>query len=189
MALLNWIRGRSEWEEKAADLFIQSNLLAIASLNPLLDRHAVLRLGLAVRKHGTQKWDFFVTAAGVFVAISALECADGERHRLEKLIFRQPKVTPSDDQSTGIAAHLTAERQALFDLWGRAGRAAVNDCSGFVEKVVEEAQPGRRANALAAAIGSWVLWNIYGESPASDEADLAGAIGHLAISNFANYWS
>jgi hypothetical protein len=175
-------------EEKAAGLFSAAHIVAISSLGPVLDRFESPRLKVALEKSGTEPWDFFVAAACVFVALDSFsEREDNARtDQLARPAF-DVKISGSSAQSlpsNTIEAHMEQFRRT----WRHEGERAVEDCANFVHRSVKGVAPGDARAAICLGIGSWVLWNLYGEAPSRDEGSIALAIGNVVAQSFAGYW-
>jgi hypothetical protein len=165
-----------------------AHIAAISSLTPVLDRFDSPRLNAALQKAGSEPWDFFVTAACVFIALNSLLQREGADRaaQLDRLVFevRGKSTSPNLPKQPSIEGHM----EQFHQTWRLNGRRAVEDCAAFVNRSVSAVAPKDRRAALLYALGSWVLWNVFGEAPSSDESSMAVGIGNLAAESFAGYW-
>lgn len=153
-----------------------SYLFAVGATHQLLDRLGTLRVGLAVRKHGLERWNLFVVSAGAFVVLATLEeeVPEAEFQSLKAKVFGG---VPASDESH------------FLHLWSHNGTGAVEDCAQFVSQAMSDVAPDDAKQTLSESIGSWVLWNVLEAPPDEKDFPLVSALGHLIISSHAPYWS
>jgi len=172
-------------DEKAANFHWVAHTLAITMQLPLLDRSPHLREW--VSEQGTDSWDFFATVAMAFFALNLVgdELTDDEYERLARLVFEPPTETQSH-------APTNAAEQAVATFhvtWRKQGARAWGDCMAFVERVSEDATTRDEESSLfVVGVGSWVLWNVYGTEPTSEDDDLLAMLGPALLQSVVGYW-
>src|SRR5690606_10389493 len=98
-----------------------------------------------------EQFDFFMTNAGVCCALMGLEL---HRSRAE------------------YEHALRAAESRLSDRWGEDGARAVLDCNQFVAQSLSGPNEVTGADALPAALGTWIVWNLFQEKPADEDLKL-----------------
>lgn len=164
MGFLRWLRslfgGRSSaTESDSRGVVIIARAVATSAYVDFAQSHPVLG------DTDLDTWDFFATVACVYAAIAHL-----------------------DVHSSGDAFESGA-RGAMTDLeeWSGDGVRAYLDCKAFVERAMEGASECERG-VYPAALGSWVVWNLFGRAPTSDDVALVAEIGALAANFGASVW-
>ena len=100
------------------------------------------------------------------------------------------KAVSDENERVGIALLIDEELQN----WDERASAALRDCDEFMERSLPERPPegeiaGDIKFAFADALGSWVLWNIYGRAPSDEEFKPVRVLGGLLQSAFYDWWS
>lgn len=190
---------------KADRLVDVAYLFAIGASHPLLDRLGSLPLGLAVKKRGLERWNFVVVVACVYVALSVLdgEIASADFEFLAVIPFRVKSVKVSGPCAK--LASTSAEDGNFKSLSVSDGERGIKECASFVQRALAGVPPSSGKQALATAIGSWVISSMYGKAPRPQvlarlaasqsgkwprsDGELAAALGSLVASSFAPYWT
>lgn len=75
-------------------------------------------------------------------------------------------------------ANLAEAVEVLRDLFGERGPEALYDCDRFTRRRMKTVPRGvSRVQAVTAAFGLWVVWNLLGEKPGEGDDELISAIG------------
>jgi hypothetical protein len=150
---------------KQADTLISAaQIQAVGSFTPSLARFPILG------RVNPQRWDFFMTIAGVFMANT----------RLNNLRLDERR----EDALMEVVAARLAE-------WDRDGDQAFEDCKQLFEEEFDRLQnDGHDPRFIASdAVGIWIVLNILGHDPGTDEeAALVRGVGALATSSFFSWW-
>ena len=173
-------------DKKAADLHWLAHSLAITMLPPLLDRSPHLREW--VGEQGTDSWDFFATVAMAYFALILIRDrpADDEFERLSRLVFEPPASA-----QTHVPTNFAEQAVATFHVtWRKQGAIACGDCMAFVEEyaIKHATTPDEESSLLVVGVGSWVLWNVYGTKPTSEDDDLLAMLGPALLLSVVGYW-
>lgn len=144
--------------EKARKLIAMVNTVAISSLTPFLNRFS--NLEQIIRARGTDDWDFFMTVAGVGIALQTIGSKPPEKD------FHQFAI--------GLQEH--------FPKWDHNAAAAFDNLTKFTQKNVSGGVDPITATGL------WVLWNVKQDSPTDDEISLAPVIGRFLAENLKGWW-
>jgi hypothetical protein len=140
-------------------LLPSAEVLATSTFVPLVDEFPRLRTA------SIESWDFFVTCAGVCVALSSLV------GRVPDDVFREVYQR--------VSGHI--------ETWDADAVAAIGDCREFVHRSIhQEAQSETVTPAMA--VGVWVVWNVLGTQPSPKEAPLSHALGSLIGEAFGDWW-
>ncbi len=118
----------------------------------------------------TERWDFALTVAGVFMAASRLNNLRLEDTRDERLM------------------EIVADR---LNQWEPDGLRGFEDCKGLFEQEFDRLTvAGHEPRFVAAdAVGIWIVWNAFGHSPQTDEeCQLVRATGTLVTHAFFDWW-
>lgn len=151
--------------ERAETLVQAANVNAVGMFTPLLERFPILQ------EVDTEQWDFVLTVAGVFMAASRLNnlgLGDAREDKLMQL----------------VAVHL--------DQWKPDGVRGFEDCKGLFEREFDRLTAARHEPRFVAAdaVGMWIVWNVLGRSPQTDEEwQLVRATGTLATHAFFDWWN
>lgn len=150
--------------DRAGNLVQAAHINAIGMLTPLLERFPILE------RVDIEQWDFVLTVAGVFMATSRLnnlKLGDSHEERLMEI----------------VADSLTR--------WKPDGICAFEDCKGLFEEEYDRLTAVRHEPLFvsADAVGIWIVWNVLGRSPQSDEeCQLVRAAGTLTTHAFFDWW-
>jgi hypothetical protein len=152
-------------EERAQSLVEIAQGNAVTMFTPLLDRFPMLR------QVNTEHWDFFLTVAGVFMAATRLNDLGLQGKRKEKIMEI-------------VARNL--------DQWKSDGTRGFEDCKSLFEHEFDRlTATGHESRFVASdGLGIWIVWNIFGRSPQSDdECALVRVIGIMVTHNFFEFWA
>jgi hypothetical protein len=166
MGLISRLLGKPDdyLDRQARSLVDAAKVQATGSYLPLLDRFPVL--GDVRREH----WDFFVTVAGVFIAVTRLNKLDLPEQREDHLL-----------------EIVTQE----FNAWDRDAIRAFDDCKQLFDREYDRLNAiGHDSQFLASdALGSWIVWNALGKQPITmEEITLVRGVGAITTYAFFNWW-
>ena len=150
--------------ERAGDLVQAAQINAVGMFTPLLERFPILR------QVDTERWDFILTVASVFMAASRLNNLRLGDTREEKLM------------------EVVAER---LNQWKPDAIRGFEDCKGLFEREVDRlAAAGHEPRFVASdAVGKWIVWNVLGRPPQTDEeCMLVRATAAMATHAFFDWW-
>lgn len=159
------ISGVDRLEEQAAKLVPAASLHAVGMYEPLLERSPL------TGEIAPDDWDFFATVAGVFIAatrLNNLRVTEEREARLLEIVARD-----------------------LGD-WNPNGLQAFEDCKSLFEKEYDRlSAAGHDPQFTAAdALGIWLVWNLLGRQPQTDdEVMLVRSAGALITHAFFNWWA
>lgn len=153
--------------ERAKRLPVSAEIFATSFETKVLDRFPM------VRTVGSDRWDFIMTVAGIFVAISQLN-----REELDEGV--------KDDirEATGYAAIK----------WNPKAVEAVEDCTQCVNRNYGGLQSSKEYSGetqflFSDSLGFWVVRNLLDHMPESDaERQLVRALGGALVLSFVNWW-
>lgn len=151
--------------EQARGLVQAAHINAVGMFTPLLDRFPSLR------EVDTEQWDFVLTVAGVFMAASRLNNLKLGDAREERLM----EVVAGD-----------------LNRWKADGIRGFEDCKGLFEREFDRlTAAGHESQFIAAdAVGIWIVWNILGRAPETDqECELVRTTGTLVTYAFFTWWA
>jgi len=151
---------------KQADSLVQAAATyAVGTFIPLRKEFSFLR------QVATKHWDFILTIAGVFIAVNQLgNLALGENRKRELMGMVGAKLTQWDPTN---------------------GRRGFEDCASFYERAFNKlTSAGDEPQFVGSdAIGSWVVWNVLGRPPQSEEERrLIRTVGGMIMHTFLNWW-
>ena len=122
----------------------------------------------ALRNVKKGDWEFFLTIAGVTIALDRLNITnirEKEKARLRQIIDQDLKK------------------------YDKQGPDAVEDCKAFLGRTLTAEFVASNQNALPDALGMWVGWNLYGHAPKyGPETEPLRAIGMAAVTTFVELW-
>lgn len=150
--------------DRALRLAPSAKALAVTSFVGMADRFP------ALMSVGPEHWDFVVTTAGVFVAISQLNHEDLPIEQAER-----------------IRRIVTNELSSLYP----DGPKACEDCTSFVDRTYDGLMKQGHPHQFlfSDALGAWLVWNLFGHAPDSDEErQLVRILGVLIVHGFVNWW-
>ena len=152
-------------------LWKADNLVQIAGMNAVTMFETLLKKFSFLREVDVKQWDFILTIAGVFIAVTRLVDLGLRGNRQRKLMRK-------------VGAKLTQ--------WDPTnGRRAFEDCASFYERTFDELTSlGDEPRFVGSdALGSWVVWNVLGRPPQSEkEHQLVRVVGGMVMHKFFNWW-
>ena len=151
---------------RQADTLVQvAEKYATGTFPPLLNKFSFLR---EVDKN---RWDFILTIAGVFIAVTRLGNLRLDENRERQLMGK-------------VGLKLTQ--------WNpTSGRLVFEDCASFFERTFDAlTSAGDEPPFVASdALGLWVVWNVLGRRPQSEEErGLVRTVGGMITHTFSNWW-
>jgi hypothetical protein len=153
--------------KQAKNLVSAANVFAVSLFVPTLDRFSIL--SEIKPKH----WDFIVSVAGVFIAATRLNSLRLDSKREEILMDIVTKE---------------------FNTWDPDGIRAFEDCKQLFEMEYDRlstlSEYQKDNHSLASdALGIWIVWNVFGRQPQSDEeVELVRVIGSAVTHAFFGWW-
>jgi hypothetical protein len=151
--------------ESGEKLVPSAHILAIGSYTQFLDKYAV------IDQIDPKQWDFVITIAGVFIAVSQLNHENISDSDKDVLL----------DKIKSVAVEMYPDFVE-----------ACEDCRKFVDRtydgLVKEYQ-GNEQFLFSDALGTWVVWNLFEHASSSgDERKLIRSIGVFLIHSFFSWW-
>ena len=151
---------------RQAETLVQAaETYATGTFTPLLKKFSFLR------EVDKRHWDFILTIAGVFIAVTRLGHLGLGENRQRKLMGK-------------VGENLTQ--------WDPAnGRRGFEDCASIYERTFNElTSAGDEPRFVGSdALGSWVVWSVLGRPPQSEEEyRLVRTVGGMIIHTFINWW-
>ena len=144
-----------------------AKVAAISSYTLFSDKYPI------VQKIKSERWDFVITIAGVFVAVSQLN-----------------HENISDADKDALHVRISVAAVEIYPDFIE----ACEDCRIFVDRtydglaVAKEGQNNKQF-LFSDAIGSWIVWNLFEHAPSSeDETSLIRPIGMFIVHSFFNWW-
>ena len=150
---------------KADNLVQVAETNAVAMFEPLLKKFSFLR------EVDVRRWNFVLTIAGVFIAVTRLVELGLRGNRQRKLMRK-------------VGAKLTQRNPTN-------GRRAFEDCASFYERAFNELMSlGDEPPFVGVdALGSWIVWNVLGRPAHSEkEHQLVRTVGGMVTHAFFNWW-
>jgi hypothetical protein len=126
-----------------------------------------------VKQIKPEHWDFVLTIAGIFVAVSQLN-----------------HENISDQDKDEILNSVT---KAAIEIYPDSIDVC-EDCRNFVDRTYDGLAKAKeyRDNPqflFSDCIGSWVVWNLFGHSPSNeDEKNLIRILGGFLVHSFISWW-
>jgi hypothetical protein len=162
-----WPFKRDPLESEAASLAGAVNTLAISMFVKFTDEFPFI----PDDERGQRYWDFIVTIAGVFLALTRLRTLDLNEKRRLKL---EKKVAAG-----------------LVQRYPRSARPAFEKCKSFFDKTYYGLLDAGYEPQLVASdtIGGWVVWEVLNH-PAETEQEfkLVRWVGTMIVQSFFNWW-
>lgn len=144
-----------------------AKILAVNSYTQFLDRNPI------IEEIKPEHWDFILTIAGIFVAVSQLN---------HKNIPEQEKDAILDTvTSAGIEIYSDSTE-------------ACEDCRDFVDRTYdglakEKEYKDNPKFLFSDSLGTWVVWNLFGhEASNEDERNLIRILGGFLVHSFISWW-
>ena len=144
-----------------------AKVVAISSYTQFLDKYPV------VQKVSSERWDFTITIAGVFVAVSQLN-----------------HENISDDDKEALRDRISVAAVEIYPDFVE----ACEDCRIFVDRTYEglavaEEYRNNKQFLFSDAIGSWIVLNLLDHAPSNeDEAGIIRSIGIFVVNSFFYWW-
>jgi hypothetical protein len=151
--------------EASGTLVQTAETYAIGTFTPLLKKFSFLR------EVDNGHWDFILTIAGVFIAVTRLGNLGLGENRQRKLMGK-----------VGVK---------LIQWNPTNGRRYFEDCASFFERTFDAltSAGGEPRYVASDALGSWVVWNVLGRPPDSEEErKLVRTVGGMITHTFSNWW-
>ena len=149
--------------ENAKKLPVAAKILAVSSYTQFLEKDAI------VRKVEPKHWDFIISVAGVFVAVSQLN---------------HESIADKDillDEITNAAIEVYPDFVE-----------ACEDCRTFVDRTYDGLKKnckGEEQFLFSDSLGGWVVWNLFGHaSDREDERNLIRPLGAFIVHSFFSWW-
>jgi hypothetical protein len=162
-----WPFRRDPLEQEAASLVREANTLAISTFLEFIDEFPFIPQDERSEKY----WDFVVTIAGVFLALTRLRTLNLNEKRRLKL---EKKVAES-----------------LVQRYPRSARPAFERCKSFFDKTYYDLLDAGYEPQLVAAdtIGGWVVREVLSHPAKSEEEfKLVRLVGTTIVQSFFNWW-
>lgn len=141
--------------------------LAVNSYITFLDRYSI------IKQIKPEQWDFVITIAGTFLAVSQLNHESITENEKDKLI----------DTITKSAISIYPD---FIE--------ASEDCRLFVDRTYDglaelKEYQNDKSFLFSDALGGWVIWNLFGHSPVNeDENTLVRVTGVFIVHTFISWW-
>ncbi len=169
MGLFKRLFTRSDinFAKQAKRLVGTAKMFAVTSYKPFADQYSI------IKTVSLDQWDFILTIAGVFVAVSQLNHENLPEEKKNNIL------------------DLVTEQVVE---WDADGLNACEDCRQFVgrtyDALTNESEYKRNPEYLFCdSLGSWVVWNIFGHAPSSNEQrQLIRVLGAMLIHPFIDWW-
>jgi hypothetical protein len=153
---------RDRLRDSAERLLPAARIVATTSFVPALDKHPLLK------SLSTKDWDFFLTVANAFVALTVLASRVPDHELTRTYVWVAAQLHAWDAQAD----------EALMDL-GKFAKTAINMHDSSASPLP----------ALIAASGAWVATNLLTRAPRTvDELAIAETLAEIAASGFVTWW-
>lgn len=169
---------------------IQAVGLSIPGQSPLLARFPFLEE--AVLQSAATSWDVLAITACLSCGQFALaRLAESGKLTTEQYLKLSRIVFESFTRTAGIDSD-RAEFDPFPSIFENVTEEyrleLVQDCSTFIGVAAINSDIGKTEQTLVAAVGVWVLRNLYGREISEEEGKAATAIGYLLGSEFLLWW-
>jgi hypothetical protein len=152
--------------KQAETLVGAANANAISAFIPLLNRFPFLE------SVDTKQWDFVLTIAGVFIAVTRLSNLELGEHREEELLMKVSAGLDQWDAANGIRGfeHCKSVYETNFDALTNSGH--------------------ERRFITSDAIGLWIVWELFGgpQGVTDKETALIRVVGGMVTHAFFDWW-
>ena len=176
VAILWWSKSLRRWfgslfkrkgqlEKQAEMLVPAANANAITAFVPLLNRFPFLE------SVDTKQWDFALTIAGVFIAVTRLNNLKLGEYREEELLMKVSAALDQWDAANGIRGfeHCKSVYERNYDLLANSGH--------------------ERRFITSDAIGLWIVWMLFeAEGVSEKEKELIRVVGGGVTHAFFDWW-
>jgi hypothetical protein len=149
---------QNDYRDKAQKLIAMANTLAVSSFPCFKKRFPDLES--MINEHGKDDWDFFMTVAGVGVAMQTIG------------------KTPPEQDIHAFAAGI----QQNFSKWNAKADEAFQDLRKFTKRNLSIGID------FITTYGLWVLENIKKDTPTPEERSIAPVIGRFLVESFDGWW-
>jgi len=153
--------------ENSEKLPSAAKILAVNSYTQFLDKYSI------IEKIKPEHWDFVLTIAGMFVAVSQLNHEN----------------IPEQDKDTLLDSVTNAGIEIYPDCIN-----ACEDCRNFVDRTYdglaqEKEYQDNPKFLFSDSLGSWIVWNLLGHAPSNeDEKNLVRILGSFCVHSFISWW-
>ena len=153
--------------ESAKKLPSTAKILAVNSYTQFLDKFSI------IEKVKSEHWDFILTIASIFVAVSQLN---------HENILEQDKDEILD-----------AVTNAGIEIYPDSIEAC-EDCRNFVDRTYaglakEKGYKNNPEFLFSDSLGSWVVWNLFGHASSNEnERNLVRPLGAFLVHSFISWW-
>jgi hypothetical protein len=153
--------------ENAQKLPHASKILAVNSYTQFLDKYPI------IERIKPDHWDFVLTVAGIFVAVSQLNHEN----------------IPQRNKDTLLDTVTTAAIEIYPD-----SVEACEDCRNFVDRTYaalakEKEYKDNPKFLFSDSLGSWVVWNLFGHLPSNEDGrNLVRILGGFLVDSFISWW-
>lgn len=159
--------GMNDLIESGEKLASAAKALAISSYADFQDEYPI------IEQIKTEHWDFILTIAGIFVAVSQLNHENISEQDKDSLL----------DSVTNSAIEIYP---SSID--------ACEDCRIFVDRTYdglakEKYYQSNSKFLFSDSLGSWVVWNLFGHAASNeDERKLIRVLGAFFVHSFISWW-
>lgn len=153
--------------ENSEKLPSAAKALAVSSYTQFLDKYPI------IEKIKPEHWDFVLTNAGIFVAVSQLNHEDIPEQDRDALL----------DSVTNVAIEIYPDSIDACD-----------NCRNFVNRTYdgltkEKEYQDNPQFLFSDSLGGWVVWNLFGHAPSNeDERRLIRVLGTFLVHSFISWW-
>jgi hypothetical protein len=153
--------------ENAERLPSAAKILAIGSYTEFLNEYPI------IGQINPEHWDFVLTVAGIFVAVSQLNHENISKKDKDSLL----------DIVTNAAIEIYPDSIDACD-----------DCRLFVDRTYDGLNKKNEYEdnpqfLFSDSLGGWIVWNLLGHAPANeDERKLIRVLGAFLVHSFISWW-
>ncbi|PIV38861.1 MAG: hypothetical protein COS29_05700 [Candidatus Omnitrophica bacterium CG02_land_8_20_14_3_00__42_8] len=144
-----------------------AKVLAVSSYKQFINKYPI------IEKIKPEHWDFVLTIAGIFVAVSQLNHEN----------------IPEQDKN----AILDTVTSAAIEIYPNSIEAC-EDCRNFVDRTYNELAREKEYKdnskfLFSDSLGSWMVWNLFGHASSNeDERNLIRILGGFLAHSFISWW-
>jgi hypothetical protein len=140
------------------------NLVWGADLSAISLYRSILNKFPVVGNIDLKRWDFYITIANVWVAVTALDNTDyseTKKQELQKIVIKDLIEKYPD------------------------GVRALNDCTDLINRTLS----GNEGISQGDALGCWIVWNLFNRTDLSEEErQIIRVLGDISIESFRSWW-
>ena len=157
----------NNFKQRGLKVSSAAKILAINSYTQFLDRYPI------IEKVNSKHWDFVLTIAGVFVAISQLNHENISKKEKDNI--------------------LDIITKSVLEIYPD-GVDACEDCRKFVDRtydglVTKTEYKENPEYLFSDSLGGWIVWNLFGHSPSDEEeGKLTRVLGGFLVHSFISWW-